>query len=127
MFQQPGVDVARFPDVQRAIVATENVYEPHIDDDAIVRCRVSMWGWRRCRFGAAARSRQGLPWVRPRRPFDSVASLPRSGHSPGRWLAMSEPSARRRREKASRMVEAAGVEFEIARFSKLVMARDFWC
>ena len=28
--------------------------------------------------------------------------------------------------KVSRM-EAAGVEFEKARFSKLLMARDFWC
>src|SRR5687768_287839 len=90
MFQQPGVDVARFPDVQRAIVATENVYEPHIDDDAIVRCRVSMWGWRGCRFGAAARSRQGLPWVRPRRTL-------RLGRFAPSLRAFSRPMARHER------------------------------
>jgi hypothetical protein len=29
--------------------------------------------------------------------------------------------------KRRKLVEAAGVELELARFSKLVMARDIWC
>ena len=43
-------------------------------------------------------------------PFDSLASLPRSGHSPWRAFAMSEPSVREGEPKVSRMEAPPGFE-----------------
>lgn len=107
VFDEWAIEISGLANVTRTVCATKDVNEPHADDDGIVGSviqglKVEMRTVRDRRQERLASDRGKFE------PFDSVASLPRAGHSPRplmTGLAMSEAAKR-----PSRMVEAAGVE-----------------
>lgn len=100
-------DVVRFTDVERPIGTPQDVHEVHCtDDDAIVVLQDSAClGWSKTMSEAALR-RANWPAFSP--PIACSGHQKKCPAKPGNFL-----------------VEAAGVETRIGRFSNLLMARDF--
>lgn len=101
MLHEPALEIGRLADVESVVGAAEDVHEVHDDDDAIVDLwmPVGISGPFDSRPSTAPKGAQSK--VEGLRAFDSLDGVRRAlrlaplaqGILPGRWLAMSEPSA----------------------------------